>query len=97
VGDGTPVWETAVELEPIVYYQLMLGWEDAPGVAAVYNDVDSCPSTDPNQPPCFTFSDPPTASELNQFDPQKWNWHYVRVINGDGVPRDGGWQRLTIE
>lgn len=75
------VWETAVELDPLTAYALMLGGPDAPGVAlAAYDTFDVLP-------------EPPPAGT---FDPLVWNWYWVSVRNADGSEASGGWQRLTI-
>jgi len=86
---GRPIWQTAVELEPLAYYGLMLGGPKAPGVAAAY--VDQKPFT-------FTMVDPKLDQPAaGQFDPLAWNFLYVAVVNADGTVGDGGWQRLRIE
>lgn len=86
---GAPVWETAVELEPLAYYSLMLGGPGAPGVAAAL--TDEAPFTFPMVMP--ELDEPPAGS----FAPMQWNWLGVRVRNADGTAGDGGRQRLRIE
>ncbi len=82
LADGRPVWETAVELEPIVYYGLMLGGSGAPGVLSTFTDFD------------LVIADPPPPG---LFDPMNWNWHFVEVENADGTIGVGRWQRLTLD
>ncbi|MCA8968967.1 MAG: hypothetical protein KDC95_04265 [Planctomycetes bacterium] len=38
-ADGQPVWESAVEFEPLIYYGMMLGGPAAPGVASAWNNT----------------------------------------------------------
>jgi len=80
--DGRPVWETTVELEPMIYYGLMLGGPGAPGVLATFEDFD------------LEIPDPPPPG---LFDPMNWNWHFVEVENADGTVGIGRWQRLTLD
>ncbi|MFK7885259.1 MAG: cytochrome c peroxidase [Gammaproteobacteria bacterium] len=85
---GAPIWQTAVELEPHAYYQLMLGGPRAPGVAAALAD---------NVP--FTF--PMVNASLDEpphglFSPLRWNFLFVQIENADGSTGEGGWQRLTL-
>lgn len=82
--DGRRVWQTAVEVEPLVIYEMMLGGPLAPGVA---NAVDPLTVHAISEPPPLAF-----------FNPHGWNWHYVKVLNPDKVSEgDGGWQRLTLK
>ncbi len=84
---GNPVYQTAVELEPLIYYGLMLGGPVAPGVAAAYLDHEfTFPMEDP------ALDRPPPG----EFDPEHWNYLFVAVSNGAGQIGFGGWQRLTI-
>ena len=78
--EEVPIWETAVELDSLEYYTLMLGGLGAPGVATARADN------------AFALAEPPTFT----FDATNFNWHYVRVRNADGTTTDGGWQRLRI-
>ncbi|MCB1057892.1 MAG: hypothetical protein KDD11_20515, partial [Acidobacteria bacterium] len=80
-GDGTPVWETAVEAEHWLYYSLMLGGTNAPGVSAALADTS------------VTIAEPPP---VGMFNPLPWNWVYVRVLNQDGTTGAAGWSRVTI-
>lgn len=84
-----PIWETAAEFEPLMYYALMLGGPFAPGVAAAY--IDQKPFTFPLEDPVLDRPVP------GQFNPLDWNWLYVFVLNADGNFGEGGWQRLTLE
>ncbi|MCH9646705.1 MAG: hypothetical protein K0U98_00625 [Deltaproteobacteria bacterium] len=91
LSDGREVWETAVELEPIVWTMMLLGWEDAPGVRTIYEDQWV-------QGTGFSFPDPPDAATLGLFDPAGYNLHYVRVVNEDSSQGDATlWQPLTIQ
>jgi hypothetical protein len=87
--EGLPIWETALELEPLVYYSWMMGGPEAPNVTAALTDYDFTQITlvDPvlDQPPVGTF------------DPVNWNLLYVRVENTDGGVGAGGWQPLQLE
>lgn len=85
-----PIYETAVELEPLLYYGLMLGGPFAPGVVPAFVDYG----------PTFTFpmvnaalDQPPVAS----FDPVAWNWLHLWVANSSTSLGVGGWQRLELE
>jgi YVTN family beta-propeller protein len=80
--DGRRVWQSAVEAEPLVVYELMLGGPLAPGMPFVL---------DPTQ--VLTATEPPAPGT---FDPHRFNWHYVKVLNPDGQEGDGGWQRLRL-
>lgn len=98
-GSGLPIWETAVEVDPLVAYQLMLGWLGAPGVAQTVTDViiSQYAGIAPAIPEP-TAGTPPFASL--PFDPNNWNWHRIQVIN----PAPGGgtnasavsWQQLRM-
>lgn len=85
-----PIWETAVELEPMLYYGMMLGGPMAPGVATAFLDYG----------PTFTF---PTVSAIldqppaGSFNPGAWNWLHVWVANSPTSLGVGGWQRLTLQ
>lgn len=79
-----PIWESAVELDPREFLRLMLGGPFAPGVSQAFNDVDFTLSEDPLDPGII-------------FDAANWNWVYVRVVNPNGLPGDGGWQRLRLQ
>jgi len=81
IEEGRRIWETAVELEPLLVYRLMLGGRYAPGVPSTYTDFG------------FTIAEPPP---LGTFDPVTWNWHFVQVVNPDGKRATAGWQRLEI-
>ncbi len=84
--DGRRLWETAVELEPLLFYRLMTGRPNgAPGVIAGTMDLD------------FLFQILPEAQAPGSWSPASWNVHYVRIVNEDGTTADGGWQPLTIE
>ena len=83
LADGRRVWQTAVEVEPLVLYQLLMGGPLAQGVGLVVSAVDV--ATLPEPPPSGHFA--PLAS----------NWHHVRVRNPDGAEGSGGWQRLTLQ
>jgi len=89
--DGSHVWETAVELDALNYYMLMLGGPFAPGVQDAVLDTAPFPGD------VFKISEPPQAGEPYNPDPQTWNWVGVRVINPDGTLGDGGWQRVTVD
>ena len=82
LDDGRTVWETTVELEPMVYCGLMLGGPGAPGVLATFQDFE------------LEIPDPPP---FGLFDPIGWNWHFVEVENADGTVGVGRWQRLTLD
>lgn len=79
---GQVIWRTAVQAEMETYYRMMHGGEFAPGVEAAYSDN------------FFAIPEPPP---VGMFDPEAWNWHYLRVVNADGTVGDGGWVRLRIE
>ncbi|MCH9648248.1 MAG: hypothetical protein K0U98_08415 [Deltaproteobacteria bacterium] len=81
IDDGRRIWETAVELEPLLFYRLMVGGQFAPGVPATYTDFG------------FTVAEPPP---LGTFNPIAWNWHWVEVVNPGGARAAAGWQRLQI-
>jgi YVTN family beta-propeller protein len=86
LAEGEKKWETAVELEPIFYYAMMLGGFEAPGVKKAAEDLT------------FLISDPPP---VGFFDPIPRNFHYVEIVNPDddgtgNKTGDGGWQRLTL-
>lgn len=78
---GAPVWETAAELAPIVYYALMNGGSEAPGVSAALDD---------------TFSALPEPPATATFDPDGFNYHYIEVENPDGTVGAGDWFRLKM-
>lgn len=52
LADGRPIWESAVEFEPLMYYGMMLGGPSAPGVVAGWDNTLPEPplpaSFDPN-------------------------------------------------
>ncbi|MCB1036787.1 MAG: hypothetical protein KDD47_23375, partial [Acidobacteria bacterium] len=79
---GLPIWQTAVEIEPLLYYGMMLGGAFAPGVAQAFTDWFGTISEP--APPAF-------------FDPLNWNFHYIRIVNQDGTTGDGGWQPIFVQ
>jgi hypothetical protein len=83
--NGRRVWETAVEMEPLLFFRLMAGRPAIPGVIDATTDLD------------FLIQIVPEAQPLGTFDPASWNQHWVRVVNADGTSADGGWQPLSIE
>ncbi len=83
VGTNFPVWQTAVEIEPLIYYGMMLGGAFAPGVAASFNDW------------LGNIPEPPTTPGF--FDPLNWNFHFVRVLNEDGSVSPGSWQPIFVQ
>lgn len=85
---GDPLYQTAVELEPLIYYGLMLGGPAAPGVAQDYLDTSfEFPLEDP------VLDRPPEG----QFSPLEWNNLFVFVTNQDETWGQGGWLRLRLE
>ncbi len=88
-AENLPIWETVLELEPIVYYSWMLGGPEAPGVEDALTDYlfTKFNLVDPN------LDQPPVGS----FDPLNWNLLYVQVKNTDGGTGDGGWQPLFVD
>lgn len=81
--DGRQVWQTAIEVEPYVAYMLMLGGPQAPGMANVLDPVT-----------VDSLTEPPSSGT---FDPNNFNYHFVRVVNPDGNFADGGWQPLVLQ
>lgn len=95
LDDGRLVWETASELEPLLFYRLMSGPPVAPGLQGI---IDAVTDLD------FLFQITPEAQPAGSFNPAAWNLHWVRVVNTDGTRTDGnpfngspGWQPLRIE
>lgn len=93
--DERLVWETAAELEPLLFYRLMAGPPVAPGLQGI---IDAVTDLD------FLFQITPEAQPVGSFNPAIWNLHWVRVVNTDGTRVDGnvfngnpGWQPLSIE
>ena len=87
---NAPIYETGIELEPLLFYPLILGGPYAPNVAAAFVDYG----------PTFTF--PMLNPVLDQpntgaFDPVNWNWLHVWVVNFPSSIGVGGWQRLTLQ
>ncbi len=86
LDDPTRVWETAVELEPMLLYRLMTGRPNGfPGVIDNVTDLD------------FLLQIVPEAQPVGTWSPLAWNHHWVRVVNADGTQADGGWQVLSLE
>lgn len=87
--EGSRVWETAVEMEPMLFYRLMAGPPSVAGILDAVTDIDFLfqitPESMPTNPPGITFS------------PATWNQHWVRVANTDGTSKDLGWRSLNIE
>ncbi|MEM7246719.1 MAG: hypothetical protein AAF533_15315 [Acidobacteriota bacterium] len=83
VGDA-PVFETAEELEPLLFYGLMAGPPNIPGLLDRVTNLDR-----------FAVINP--ESQPGTFNPLAWNLHYLRVQNADGTTADGGWVPITIE
>lgn len=79
--ESVPIWESAVEFDPLEYYTIMLGGLGDPSVAAARADNTI---TIPEAPLGLTFN---AAGR---------NWVYVQVTNADGTSTVGGWQRLRI-
>ncbi len=80
-ADGRPIWETDVELDNFQLYRLMLGGPFAPGVQEASFDWQGL------------VSEPPPPG---MFDPDRYNWHWVEVVNPDGQTGTGGWQQLLL-
>ncbi|MEM7349165.1 MAG: hypothetical protein AAF657_00060 [Acidobacteriota bacterium] len=91
LADGSRTWETAVELDALMYYMTMLGGPHAPGVQNAL--LDQGPPVNPT----FNINEPPLPTDPFQPDPQNWNWIGVKVKNPDNQVGDGGWQRLTLD
>ncbi|MCH9649947.1 MAG: hypothetical protein K0U98_17050 [Deltaproteobacteria bacterium] len=87
LSDGSRVWETAAELEPLIYYRLMAG---IPSVTPA-GILDKITARD------FAFQIPFELQPPSTWKPVTWNNHWVRVVNTDGTLGEGGWQPLTIE
>ncbi|MEM7249200.1 MAG: hypothetical protein AAF533_28025 [Acidobacteriota bacterium] len=87
-ANGRAVWETAVEMEPLLFYGLMAGRPVAPSLPSTVlpelTSLDWSVTIDPESQPGL-------------FDPIAWNHQWVQVVNEDGTLGDGGWQSLTIE
>ncbi len=77
------VWETTVEVDPLVAYVLLLGGPKAPGVAPALERPDLIDETLPLPP--------------SRFDPQNWNSFHVTVVNEDNTASPGTWLQLTIQ
>jgi len=93
--DGRWVWETAVEMEPLLFYRLMAGPPVAAGLQGILDAVGDLD---------FLYQITPEAQPAGSFNPAIWNLHWVRVVNTDGSQVDGnpvggnpGWQPLQIE
>lgn len=94
--DGRRIWETAAELEAMLYYRLMAG---RPTIQSIPNVLETLVSVD------FPVEGSPlgriaeNGGESNHFDPGLWNWHYVQVRNSDGSVNAHSienWQRLRL-
>ncbi len=85
--EGDRIWETAAELEPLIYYRLMAGIPTVgpPGVLDQLTALE------------FNFAGDPEAQPPGTWQPTIWNQHWVRVVNADSTSGDGGWQQLTLE
>lgn len=79
---GIPIWVTVVEASPLFYLMLMNGGPEAPGITATLTDYAA------NRP------EPPT---LGTFNPNLYNWHFIRVENPGGQGTDLGWAQLSLE
>lgn len=87
-ANGRPIYQSAVELDPIKILALLLGGPKAKGVDAALNDLGfTFPMVDP------VLDQPPPG----EFDPLAWNWHYVAIANADGTLTRAGWQRLRVQ
>ena len=92
-SDGI-VWETAVEVGPVVMAGLLNGGPQHAPVAAAWTDIWTSPALPliPNQPGW--------NPQANIYDPMNHNWYWVEVENVPGDPTTitaGGWQRLTVQ
>ena len=74
-------WETAVEIDQLTYYTLMVGGPFAPGVQAALSDFNS---------------QIPESTTSTTFDPVNVNWHFVQVQNPGQAPVDIGWRQLKV-
>ncbi len=86
--NGHPIWETAAELDPRLFYRMMTGPPVHPllgGILDNLNDRD------------FRFLISLEALPPGTWDPPGFNNHYVVVENSDTSTVDGGWQSLSIE
>ena len=80
---GRRVWQTTVEADPLLAYQLMMGGPSATGVAAAVNTPHLVTET--------------TTFPVGTFDPVTWNLHHVTVVNEDRTKSAGSWQPLTMQ
>jgi len=89
LGDGSILWDTAAELDARILYRLLSGPPVDPlilGILDNLNDRD------------FQFLLPEDMSlyPAGSWIPNRFNQHFVRVVNTDGSRLDGGWQQLSI-
>ncbi|ANM31077.1 hypothetical protein ABI59_18100 [Acidobacteria bacterium Mor1] len=86
-ADGHIIWETAAEMEALLFLRLMAGRIDQnqfPGTMVGITELDFLQNVT-------------TENQTGLFDPDSWNAHYVRVVNPDGSKADQGWAALRIE
>ena len=83
------VWETAVELEPLLYFRLMAGRPIQPQYSNIMVNLMERDIYGE-----FAFND---IFAPGHFNPTIWNNHYVRIENAGGGRGDFGWQRMLTE
>ncbi|MEM7248975.1 MAG: hypothetical protein AAF533_26855 [Acidobacteriota bacterium] len=104
-AEATPIWETAVELDPLVIFRMMAGrpdWTPASGVPShIMQGLTDIDFRDVGNPGASTHHVSQTADLTGVFDPHAWNNHYAWVVNGDGqsekVGGNDGWVQLVLE
>lgn len=89
--EGVPIWESAIELEPLHYYMMMVGGPLAQGVQPILDDLGSA-LTEPGP-----GSPPWRATTVPAVDPLAFNWHYVTVQNPGQPETVIGWQRIVLD
>ena len=78
---GTNLWESAIELDQMTYYTMMVGGPFAPGVQEALTDFNALI---------------PESSTSTSFDPDNFNWHFIQVQNPGQAPVDLGWRQLRV-
>ncbi|HEX5052682.1 MAG TPA: hypothetical protein VFZ65_12975 [Planctomycetota bacterium] len=90
-ADGVPIWESAVEFDPMTYYLMMVGGPRAQGVPEILEDLNSTIVEPPlGAPPWRAPSGPAVAPDL-------FNWHYVSVQNPGQPEVVIGWRRVVLD
>ncbi|MEM7246338.1 MAG: hypothetical protein AAF533_13395 [Acidobacteriota bacterium] len=99
---GIPIWETAVEIDPLFVYRMMAGppsWEPgtAPAEKGVMAELAGLDYRDAGWMGFTATNDFHSVADTPSFSPADWNWQWGWIVNGDGQEVPGQWVQVAVE